>query len=128
MEKFPKGTKVFIVEDDAFISSLIVKKLTNEGCEVQTVANGEDALAAIKKFMPQVILLDIMLPGISGLDVLQQLKADSAVRAIPAMMLSNLAEKAQIDQAKKVGAVNFLVKATMSIDEIVAEAAKALGK
>ncbi len=126
MEKFPKDTKVFIVEDDAFISSLIVKKLTNEGCKVSTVANGEDALAAIKKFMPQVILMDIMLPGISGLDVLQQVKADADVRAIPVIMLSNLAEKAQIDQAKKVGAVNFLVKATMSIDEIVNEAAKAL--
>ena len=129
MEKFPANTKVFIVEDDAFISGLLVKKLTAEGCTVNTVNQGDKALDAIKAFMPNIILMDIMLPGgIDGLGILQQVKAEPTTRAIPVIMLSNLAEKAQIDQAKKTGAVNFLVKATMSVDEIAQEAAKALKK
>jgi CheY-like chemotaxis protein len=128
MDKFPANTKVFIVEDDAFISSLLVKKISAAGATVETVNNGEAAFAAIKKFQPNVILMDIMLPGIDGLQVLQQVKADADLRAIPVIMLSNLGEKEQIDQAKKTGAVNFLIKATMSVDEIAQEALKALQK
>lgn len=127
MDTFPANSKVFIVEDDAFISSLLVKKLSAAGATVETVNNGEAALEAIKKFQPNVILMDIMLPGIDGLQVLQQVKADAELRAIPVIMLSNLGEKTQIDQAKKTGAINFLIKATMSVDEIAAEARKALG-
>ncbi len=128
MDTFPANSKVFIVEDDAFISSLLVKKLSAAGAAVETVNNGEAALEAIKKFQPNVILMDIMLPGIDGLQVLQQVKADTGLRDIPVIMLSNLAEPTQIDQATKTGAVNFLVKATMSVDEIAQEAAKVLTK
>lgn len=128
MDKFPENTKVFIVEDDAFISSLLVKKITASGAKVETANNGGEALSAIKKFKPDVVLLDIMLPDMDGLQILQQLKADSELRSIPVIMLSNLGEKAQIDQAKKTGAVNFLIKATLSVDEIVKETIKALSK
>jgi CheY-like chemotaxis protein len=67
-----------------------------------------------------------MLPGADGFQVLQQLKADPVTKNIPVVMLSNMGDKASIDKAKKYGAVNFLIKATLSVDEIVSEIAKQL--
>ena len=128
-EKFPPNTKVFIVEDDTFISGLMVKKFTADGCTVTTANAGDKAFEAIKAAMPNVILLDIMLPGgVDGLGILQQLKSEPTTKNIPVLMLSNLGEKPQIDQSKKLGAASFLIKATMSVDEIAAEAMKALKK
>ena len=124
--KIPTNTKVFIVEDDAFISSLLVKKFEGAGAIVSTCAAGDIAKAEITKVMPNIIIMDIMLPGADGFNVLQQLKADASTKDIPVVMLSNLAEKVQIDKAKKYGAVSFLIKATLSVDEIVAEIAKQL--
>ena len=124
--KFPPNTKIFIAEDDAFIGSLLVKKFESAGAVVLTGNNGDTAAENIKKEKPNVVLLDILLPGADGFQILQQLKADPETKNIPVIMLSNLAEKVQIDKAKKYGAATFLVKATMSIDAIIGEAAKQL--
>lgn len=122
--KIPANSKVHIVEDDAFISSLLVKKFENVGATVSTSGRGDTATADIKKAMPDIVLLDIMLPGADGFEVLQQLKADPDTKKIPVVMLSNLGDKANIEKAKKYGAANFLIKATLSVDEIVNEAAR----
>lgn len=124
--KIPIGTKVFIVEDDVFISSLLVKRFESEGVIVSTCNAGDIAAASIKEVMPNIVVLDIMLPGADGFQVLQQLKANPETKKIPVIMLSNLAEKEHIEKAKKYGAVSFLIKATLSIDEIVSEVAKQL--
>jgi len=124
--KIPSNTKVFIAEDDMFISSLLVKKFESVGAIVATVSAGDIAAANIKKEMPNIVLLDIMLPGADGFQIIQQLKADPDTKNIPVIMLSNLGERDQIEKAKKYGAVNFLIKATLSVDEIIAEVAKQL--
>lgn len=124
--KIPANTKIFIVEDDVFISSLLVKKFESVGSVVSTSNSGLTAAESIKKVMPNIVLLDIMLPGADGFQILQQLKADNDTKKIPVIMLSNLGEKIQIEKAKKLGAVIFLIKATLSIDEIVDETAKQL--
>ena len=124
--KIPAGTKVFIVEDDAFISSLLTKKFESEGVVIATSSTGDTAAADIKAAKPAIIILDIMLPGIDGLQVLEQIKKDPETQNIPVIMLSNLGEKVQIEKAKKYGAVSFLIKATLSVDEIVGEVAKQL--
>jgi CheY-like chemotaxis protein len=124
--KIPAGTKIFLVEDDAFISSLLVKKFEGDGAVIVTGATGENAAASIKTEKPAVIILDIMLPGVDGFQVLQQIKSDAETKDIPVIMLSNLSEKVQIEKAKKYGAVSFLIKATLSVDEIVGEVAKQL--
>ena len=124
--KMPANTKVFIVEDDAFISSLLVKKFEAGGVTVSTSSTGETAAASIKKEMPSIVVLDIMLPGADGFAVLQQIKSDPDTKNIPVVMLSNLAEKVQIEKAKKYGAVSFLIKATLSVDEIFGEVVKQL--
>jgi DNA-binding response OmpR family regulator len=124
--KIPPNTKVFVVEDDVFISSLLVRRFESLGTAVSTSAAGDTAAASIKKEMPNIVLLDIMLPGADGFQVLQQLKADASTRGIPVIMLSNLGDKEHMEKARKYGAVSFLIKATLSIDEIVAEVAKQL--
>lgn len=124
--KIPPGTKVFIVEDDSFISSLLTKRFQSIEVIVSSVDNGNIATENIKKTKPDIVLLDIMLPGTDGLQILQQLKADPDTKNIPVIILSNLGEKAEIEKAKKYGAASFLIKATLSVDEIVAEVAKKL--
>lgn len=124
--KIPPNSKVFIVEDDVFLSRLLIKKFENEGAIVLTTNAGNLAAAEIKKGMPNVVVLDIMLPGADGFQILQQLKADNDTKNIPVAMLSNLGERVQIDKAKQYGAAIFLIKATLSIDEIVSEIAKLL--
>ncbi len=124
--KIPANTKVFIVEDDTFISSLLVKKFESIGAIVLTSGSGETSAASIKKEMPNIVVLDIMLPGADGFQVLQQIKSDPETKNIPVIMLSNLSEKVQIEKAKKYGVASFLIKATLSVDEIVEEVAKQL--
>ena len=124
--KIPPNNKVFIVEDDKFIRDLLVKRLEGAGAIVGTDEMGSRAAADIKKTTPNIILLDILLPGADGFQVLQQLKADPETRNIPVIMLSNLAEKVYFEKAEKYGAVSYLVKATLSVDEIVGEVAKQL--
>ena len=124
--KIPPNTKVFIVEDDAFISGLLVKNFENSGATVSTSADGATAKDSIKKIMPNIVMLDVMLPGADGFEILQQLKADDETKKIPVIMLSNLGDKTSIDKAKKYGAAIYLIKATLTVDEIVNEAIKQL--
>lgn len=122
----PTGTKIFLVEDDAFISMMLVKNFEATGATVLTDARGDTATENIKKAMPNIIVLDIQLPGADGLQILQQIKADPDTKNIPVVMLSNFGDKEKIEKAKQLGAVAFLIKATLPADEIVAEIAKHL--
>lgn len=122
--KFPTGTKVVMVEDDKFLGSLVAKKLVTAGCVVKYVDNGETAVATIEAEQPHVVLLDLLLPGMSGFDVLAKVKQNEKTKQIPVILLSNLGEKKDIEQGIQLGAVNFLIKATMTVDEILDEAAK----
>jgi CheY-like chemotaxis protein len=119
--EIPANTKVFIVEDDAFISMMLVKRFESIGAIVSTDAVGNTATENIKKVMPNIVTLDIQLPGADGLQILQQLKADPETKNIPVVMLSNFGDKEKLDKAKQYGAVAFLIKATLSIDEIIGE-------
>jgi CheY-like chemotaxis protein len=120
------GTKIFLVEDDAFISMMLVKNFENAGAIVTTDARGDTAAANIKKTMPNIVLLDIQLPGATGLEILEQIKNDPETKNIPAVMLSNFGDKEKIAKAKQLGALAFLIKATLPVDEIVGEIAKLL--
>ncbi len=115
------GSRVLVVEDDKLLSSLIVRKLKAENCNVLYAANGEDALKALEKETPDLILLDILLPGIDGFEVLKRVKENASLRDVPVIILSNLGQESDIEQGKKLGAVTFLVKASLTLDEITKE-------
>lgn len=122
-------TKVLIVEDDKFLSELISTKLEKEECEVFLAADGEQGVQLATEKRPDIILLDIMLPGMSGFEVLQQLKAESsAVKDIPVLILSNFGQDAKVKEGLKLGAADYLVKANFTTGEIVEKIQSVLGQ
>lgn len=122
--------KILIVEDDKFLSELISTKLTKEGYEVSIALDGEVGLEKAKTEKPDIILLDILLPGISGFEVLEQIKKseDPAVKNIPVLILSNFGQESKVQQGLSLGAVDYLVKANFTTGEIVEKIRAITGK
>ena len=126
MEGKLSGKKIMWIEDDQFLSGIIAQKLSSHGGTLVHSSNGEDGLAMVKKEVPDVLILDILLPGISGFEVLEGIKSDPALGHIPIVMFSNLGDPEDIKKAKDLGATKFLVKATLIPDELVNELAAVL--
>jgi len=126
IQKFTPGTKIVIVEDDKFLGGLVSKKLADEGCVVRHVESGELAQPTIDPDIPDLIFLDLLLPGMSGFDVLAQLKKSDKTKDIPVIVLSNLGEREDIRKGLDLGATSFLIKASMTVDSIVSEASRIL--
>jgi DNA-binding response OmpR family regulator len=125
-QKFAPGTKIVIVEDDKFLGGLVSKKLSDEGCIVSHVESGELAQATVEAESPNIIFLDLLLPGMSGFDVLAGFKKNDKTKDIPVIILSNLGEREDIRRGLDLGATSFLIKASMTVDSIVGEAARIL--
>jgi DNA-binding response OmpR family regulator len=122
------GKKVLVVEDDMFLSAVLLKKLNNEKCAVAHAMTGEEALAKSVDEKPDIILLDLVLPGANGLDILKTVKESPATKAIPIVILSNLSQQEDMDRAKELGAERFLVKAMSTPEDIIALVAEILAK
>ncbi|MFA6602100.1 MAG: response regulator, partial [Candidatus Paceibacterota bacterium] len=101
--------------------TILGKKLTSSGFDLFHALNGEQAINYLKNNKPDLVAVDLLLPGMSGFDILAAIKADSTLEKVPKMVLSNLSKTADIDKAKSLGANKFLVKASTSLDQIVAE-------
>lgn len=116
-------TKVLIVEDDKFLSELIATKLDKEGFAIALAGDGEAGLKKTEEFRPAVILLDIMLPGMDGFEVLEKLKAhrDEQLKKVPVIILSNFGQESKVERGLQLGAVDYLVKANFTTAEIVAK-------
>ena len=104
--------KILIVEDEQSLLKLLELNFKSSGYEVFKSINGEDAFSTAKEQKPDLILLDILLPGESGLNVLGRLKKDEQTKDIPVVMLTNFNEPERVDQAKSKGAVDYLVKSS----------------
>jgi DNA-binding response OmpR family regulator len=113
--------KILWVEDDKLIGTILSKKLIDSGFNLFHTKNGQDALVALKQTMPDAIILDLVLPNMSGFDILQEIKKDQRLAKVPVMILSNLSKQSDIERAKILGAQRFLVKAAVSLDQIVSE-------
>lgn len=113
------GHRVLVVEDDQFLRELLERKLKSEGFAVETAIEGESALAKVKSFTPEIVLLDVILPGVDGFSILEQLKADPTLVGIPVVMLTNLGQKDDVEKGMKLGAVGYLVKAHFTPGDIV---------
>ncbi len=114
--------KILLVEDDPFLSSLLRNRIQREGFEVGLVKNGEEALGAMKETIPDLVLLDLILPGKSGFEVLEDIKADPQAPRVPVIIISNLGQDTDVARGKALGASDYLVKANISIDALVSRA------
>jgi len=118
--------KILIIEDDKFLRDLLVKKLTEENFSVVTAIDGEEGIKKIQEVNPSLILLDLILPGINGFEVLKKTKENPATKEIPVIVLSNLGQKEDIERAIELGSEDYLVKAHFTLDEIVGKVKKYL--
>lgn len=119
-------SKILIVEDDTFISKMYEAKLDNLGYPTKIAENGQDALQLIKEWMPDLILLDLILPILDGFEVLKQIKADNNLKNIPIIILSNLDQKENIEKGIALGADDYMIKAQFTPSEVVKKIEKCL--
>jgi len=117
---------ILIVEDDKFLRELIVQKLIKENYEVSEAIDGEQGIKKIKEEKPDLILLDLILPGIDGFEVLSKMKEDPSLASIPVIILSNLGQKEDVEKGLKLGAIDYLIKAHFTPGEIIEKIKKAL--
>lgn len=120
--------KILLIEDDTFISEMIVKKLKATGLIVDLAIDAESGMVKIQGEKPDLILLDIVLPGMDGFAFLEKIKADKELSSIPVLILSNLGQKDEIERGFALGAKDFLVKAHLDLDEILQKVELTLGK
>lgn len=120
--------KILWVEDDSFLTNIIAQKLSEQHWELLYALEGASALKIAEKEQPDVIVLDILLPGMDGLEVLTQLKANEGTKHIPVLMFSNFDDPTKIEQSKALGAEDFFVKAMTSLETIIAEIQKIVSK
>lgn len=123
-EKNLTGKTVMWVEDDSFLRDIIAKKLTSKQCTLLTAINADETFALLKNETPDVIMLDILLPGMNGYEILEKLKTDPVTKDIPVIILSNFGQKSEVEKGMKLGAEKFLIKATLTLDEIIEEIGK----
>jgi len=102
--------KVLVVEDEEAILELITFNLTKEGYQVRGVATGEEALMATRDWLPDVVLLDLMLPGVDGLEVCRVLKADPAISHVAIVMVTAKSEEADVVTGLELGADDYVTK------------------
>lgn len=110
---------ILIIEDDKFLRELIVKKLVGEGYKTSEAIDGEEGIKKIREEKPDLVLLDLILPGIDGFKVLAKMKGDSKIAPIPVIILSNLGQKEDVERGLKMGAIDYLVKAHFTPGEII---------
>lgn len=119
METADSKIKIVLVEDDQFLSKVLTFRLEEEGFYVVSATDGEVATRIIKSEKPAIVLLDLLLPKKSGFEVLEEIKLDEVTKNIPVIILSNLGQQTDIDKGIQLGAVDYLVKASFSINDIV---------
>ncbi|NQU77622.1 response regulator [Candidatus Falkowbacteria bacterium] len=124
----PKKIKILLIEDDNFLSGIYVAKFEMEGFEIIAERRGEEGQKIAKKEKPDVILLDILLPGKDGFAVLKELKTDAATSRIPVIVMTNLSEDSNVKKAFDLGATDYLVKAHFLPAEIIDKVKKVISK
>jgi DNA-binding response OmpR family regulator len=120
--KFGKAeAKILIIEDDQFLRDLLKTKLEKENFIVTTAIDGPGGMEKIVSENPEIILLDIILPGIDGFEILKRVRtnADMKIAKIPIILLSNLGQEADVEKGRALGGDDYLIKSNFTIDEII---------
>jgi len=114
-----KPSKILIVEDDDALAGVYQMRLQAEGFDVKRVANGEDALSAALAYSPDLVLLDIMMPKVSGFDVLDILRNTPETAKLKIIMLTALSQDSDKQRAQSLGVDDYLVKSQVVISDVV---------
>lgn len=110
--------QILIVEDEEVLTDILADKLRKDGYEVATAKNGLEGLEKLKSGKPNLVLLDILMPKLSGFDVLEKMRSDPELLNTPVIIISNSGQPVEIDRALKLGAKDYLVKAEFDPMEV----------
>lgn len=111
--------KIMVIEDDRFLSSLIKARLEKDGFAVSQAFDGGEALQMLKEERPNLVILDLIMPKVTGFEVLQSISISPDLENIPVVILSNLAQESDIQKARELGAKEYFVKVKISIDDLI---------
>ncbi len=112
------GKRVLLVEDDRFLRRACEASLRQRGLTVTTAADGEEGLRLAQSERPDIILLDMLMPKLSGLEVLRALRSDEATRSVPVLILSNSSREQDIAEVTTLGVSGYFVKSNLSLQEL----------
>jgi CheY-like chemotaxis protein len=112
------GKRVLLVEDDRFLRRACEASLRQLGLTVTTAADGEEGLRLARSERPDIILLDMLMPKLSGLEVLRALRSDEATRSMPVLILSNSSREQDIAEVTRLGVSGYFVKSNLSLQEL----------
>lgn len=120
------NTKIAIVEDDSVIRQMYRIKFENEGFEVQVADNGHDGVALVARMKPDVILLDLHMPEMNGVEALGEIRKTSTGKHIPVIILTNVGEEESPKSLRALGIHSYIVKADFTPRQVVARVKTAL--
>lgn len=120
--------KILVIEDEATLQKALVEVLEQSGYDASSALDGERGLELAKQDLPDLILLDIILPKLDGFDVLKGLKGDQKTANIPVIILTNLGDVSSVQQALELGANSYLVKADFHLDDVIQKVGMALAE
>lgn len=115
----PTDKKILLIDDDEFLLDIYQHKLTKEGFEVSIAKDAEEGFEIMKKTKPDLIILDLIMPGMSGFDVLEQLKSTSGLSKIPVIVLTNLGQEEDKKRCLELGVKEYFVKTETSLEQII---------
>jgi len=120
--------KLIIIEDEETLLNLLDKKLNQEGYSVDIARDGEEGLEKIRNNRPDLILLDIVMPKMGGFEVMEILRKDEELNTIPIIIISNSGQPVELDRAKELGVVDWLIKTDFDPQEVVDKVKKQFNK
>jgi len=113
------SNQILLVEDDQDLQTMMETKLDSWGFAAQVATTGEEALKALRKGGFKLVLLDLLLPGINGFEVLEEIKKDPKIKNIPVLIFSNLGNDGDVQKGKELGAVDYLIKSETDLGDLV---------
>ncbi|MDO8408197.1 MAG: response regulator [bacterium] len=116
--------KILWIEDDVFLNTLILSKFAEREYQIFSAQDGKSAFEELGRNTPDIIVLDLLLPGMDGFEILEKIKADPRYKDIPVVVFSNLGPESGMERAKKLGALAYFVKADFDLEEVMTKIKK----
>ena len=110
---------ILIIEDEEIMLDLLRYKINASGYRVLISRNGEEAMVVLKKERPDLIVMDLLMPKMDGFSTMKEIQKDESLKKIPLIIISNSGQPVELDEAKKLGAIDWLVKAEFDPQELI---------
>lgn len=120
--------KILIIEDEEIIVNLLKRKLEREGYKVKVACDGVDGLEKMKEDKPDLVLLDIVMPRMGGFEVMEKMRGDKDLKALPVIIISNSGQPVELDKAKELGAQDWLIKTEFDPQDVIDKVIRQIGK